>query len=209
MAKVKQTSKQKAWEQLQKRIANRYAQGYYFQGTEFDYKKLTEKQIKSLKYSELDKYFVYVTDENQVLTPKEYRRQKKELGYEKVPEPSIAPTQYDIIEQIRDALDQIPNVIYARVKGGAWVDIHWQEQYPLKQIFETALATKDNASLNEFYKSVESELMNALEVFTYASDQDTFATQLSRAAILLKGGEPLSLEEAQQLSDLLDEMEGE
>lgn len=214
MAKRKLNIKQKEWNKLQKRIQQRYAKGYRFSGKEFKYEKLTAKQIKSLTRSELDKYFLHVDEETgEILTPKEYRREerkKRELGYTNIPQETISPNRFDTIEAITRVINEIPKVLMIfSPRSHTVIQYRYEERFPFLSIMKLAISVKTMPVIEQYYEEHQDELVTALTVWQYASDEDQISAQFSRALELLKGGEPLTMLEAQEIGEMLDNLEGE
>lgn len=204
MAKQRTTSKQIAWQKLQERITKRQGQGY----TPINlpsYKELTEKEIRQLKYSKLDKYFEYVEEETgEVLSPKERRKQVRELGYEERPQESQGTydTQ-DVFERIENMLQGISNVIEFK-RSYRYTALETSEvQDELLGLLWNEIDSRDNVEYADYLLSVQEELASEISNLNNGYSETKANNDAVRIANLLVGG-ALTPDISTRLGDALD-----
>lgn len=181
--------KQEAIKRLEQRIEQRVKQGYEPINLP-KYTNWSSQRINDLRYSNLDVYFQKVDMETgEVLTPKQYRQAKRELGYEEIPYNTVGTLTeenvYNKIEELIRTLES-PNI-----------------EQTLLEILQENETSADYLQENQYV--IASELAKLKEGY----DETTTKIQLTRIANILSGGSIDSMT-ARRLGDAVErDMYGE
>lgn len=162
----RETPKQKEWRLLQQRITRLLKQGYT-QNVDFEYKKLTAKQIKALRGSNLKSYFdepiTYEDDVTSGFT--DTNTPFEELGYEEIPTETFMTVDdaQTIIDYVEMQLANLPSkVVVIPSNGGPRYYIDVLKETPIMDVFER---NKETMGINAYAKALEPRL-NELAQYT-------------------------------------------